>query len=433
MSYELSRKPIGAGVHFSSVSDLKFKHNRISVNFIMPLRRETASVNAVVPYILRKGCRKCPDFSTLNARLAELYGAVLDADVTKYAAYQVLEVSIRGLDNRFALEGEDIAGECARLLAAVALDPNLGADGLFYEEDVALERQFLIDTIEAEINEKRSYAVSQCIQTMCEGEPVAVRRYGYRADAEAITPQLATEAYHRILKTAAVEVIFTGCGNPAAAEKVFTERFAGMQREPLPYEPVRLRTTASTVKEKVERMEIAQGKMVMGMRTGSVETGEQVYAMRVFAALFGGTPFSKLFMNVREKLSLCYYCASRFDVATKLLLVDSGVETSNKLKAQDEILQQLAAVQAGDFSEEELRDTKLLMKNSVKTMTDSLTGLEGWYLAQILRGLNTTPLEDTAGIDAVTREHVVAAARGITLDTVYFLTGPEQQANQGKE
>lgn len=426
MSYELNRTPIGEKIYFSSISDRKFKHNRLSVNFILPLEQETASDNAVVPFVLRKGCRECPDFTSLNARLAELYGAILDADVSKHGAYQVLWVSIRALDNRFALDGEDIAGQCAELLAAVVLDPKL-QNGLFDETDVALERQYILDTIDAEINEKRAYAMRRCKQIMCEGEPVAVPRYGLREQAEKITAQSATAAYRRMLEKAAVEIFFTGSGDPSSAERIFAGRFRGLARSSFDYERVRLRQRAEQVREVTETMDITQGKMVLGMRTGEVETLEQVAAMRVFSAVYGGTPFSKLFLNVREKLSLCYYCASRFDSATRLLTVDSGVEIPNKEKAQAEILAQLNAIQEGGVSADELRDTKLLLKNAITSTTDSLSGLEGWYLAQVLRGQQMTPEEDAKLLDSVTIEQVVQAAQGITLDTVYFLTGNQKE------
>lgn len=427
MSYELNRKPIGDHIHFSSVTHPKFKHNRLSVNFVLPLDAATASDNAVVPFILRKGCRECPDFTSLNARLAELYGAALDADVSKYAAYQVLEVSIRGLDNRFALENEDISAQCADLLASVVLDPNLDAGGLFHAADVELEKQYVIDSIDAQINDKRSYAVSRCIQEMCQGEPVALRRYGSRETAEKITPASATAAYRRMLECAPVEIFFTGCGDPAGAEKTFAVRFQSLVRNAPDYQPLRLRGTVDKVKETTETMELSQSKLVLGLRTGTVENPEQVVAMRVFTALFGGTPFSKLFLNVREKLSLCYYCAGRFDVSTQLMWVDSGVEAANKQKALDEIMRQLKAVQDGDFDEETLHDTKLLMKNSVTSMTDSLSGIEGWYLAQILREQAVTPEQDVQRIEAVTREAVIQAAGGVALDTVYFLTGNQKE------
>lgn len=428
MSRVLTRAPVGRNIHFSAVADPKFKNNRISVNFVADLSRETASDNAVVPFILRRGCCELPDFSSLNARLAELYGASLEADVTKYSGYQILEIAIRFLDNRFALEGEDITAACAELLASVALDPKLGDNGLFFKEDTTLERQFVIDTIAALINEKRGYAISQCIQKMCAAEPVSVRRWGYTDTAEKITPESATRAYRDMLRKSPVEIVFTGSGDPQAAMRVFRDRFAGIERESSgEYELVKLRPKAEKVSEHVETMELSQSKLVMGMRCGTVETREELLAARVFSALFGGTPFSKLFLNVREKLRLCYYCASRFDVSTKLLMVDSGVERANKRQAQDEIMRQLEAVQNGEFSDEELANTKLLMKNSIITTNDSLSSIEGWYMTQILRRQNVSPEEDAAQIDLVTRGQVVAAAKNVTLDTVYFLTGGESE------
>ena len=425
MASQLMRTQIGQGIHLNVVRDAKFKHNRLTVNFVLPLERENASDHAVVPFILRKGFRECPDFTSLNTRLAQLYGAVLDADVTKYGNRQILEITIKGLDNRFALEREDITGQCAELLASVVLDPKLEQNGLFAEQDVALERQYILDSIEAEINEKRTYALARCLQTMCAGEPVAVRRCGERETAEAITAESATQAYRRMIRQAPVEILFVGSGDPETASRVFAQRFADTARDPQDCPPATLRGTVDEVKHKTERMELSQSKLVMGLRTGAVETARDVNARRVFTTLFGGAPFSKLFLNVREKLSLCYYCAARFDVATNLLLVDSGVEAENRNKAQDEILRQLEALQNGVFTKEEIANTKLLMKNSITTAGDTLSGLENWYLSQILRGQRFSPEEDAARIDEITGEEVIRAAKAVCLDTVYFLTGTE--------
>lgn len=431
MGYSLTRHKIGNGIHFSSVSDPKFKDNRISVNFILPLKEETASNNAIVPLILRKGYRECPDFASLNMRLNELYGAGIVADVSKYNAYQILTVGIQGLDDRYAIDKEDVLARCAELLSLVILDPNVDENGVFDAETTGLEKQYLLDSIDALINDKRSYALTRCMQIMCEGEPVSVRRYGSRESAEKITPQSASQAYRNILETASVEIIFTGSGDSETAKNVFEKKFASINRNPITFDLITLRDKAEKPQYHTEKMDVNQGKLVMGMRCGSVTNPKDIDAARVFSALFGGTPFSKLFLNVREKLSLCYYCAARYDASNNLLLVDSGVEAENMEKARDEIMVQLAAVQNNDFEDEQLANTKLLIKNSLTSVTDSLSSIEGWYLTQILRSQNISPEEDAKNLDAVTREDIVKAAKKITLDTVYFLTGNGEQ--QGGE
>lgn len=189
MNDRFQRESIGDGVWFSSVTDPKFKHNRISANLLVGLESETASVNAALPFILRRGCRSCPDFTMLNQKLCELYGASLSCDVSKFGGYQVLELSIYGIDDRFTLDNAPLARECAALLCDVLLDPKL-SDGAFDEQDTALERQQLVDTIEGQINDKRLYALTRCKSLMCAGEPIAVDKYGSIPDAKAITARL---------------------------------------------------------------------------------------------------------------------------------------------------------------------------------------------------------------------------------------------------
>lgn len=425
MSARLHRTGIGKGIHFSHIPDPKFKRNRITVCFIVPLDAKTASDNAVVPYILRKGCRECPDFSAFNARLGNLYGANMSAGVSKINGWQVVSISIQGLDGRFALEGEDIAGECADLLAKVVLDPKRGPDDFFDAKDVETERRFIIDTIEAEINEKRSYAIQRCMQIMCGGEPVAVRRYGDLEAAGSITPESAYRAYRNMLRSASVEIAFTGSGDPESARSAFADAFSKMERDPVPFSLIPLKTAAEKTREEKEIMDLNQAKLVMGFRTGDIRTDEELCAMRLCSAILGGTPFSKFFLNVREKLSLCYYCASSFDQFNRIMIVDSGIEGTNRRQAQGEILRQIKAVRDGDFTEEELANTKLLVANSITKSKDSPTAMESWYLHQIMKGRSRSPEEDVEEIGKVTREQIIGAAGKISLDTVYILTGKE--------
>lgn len=154
--------------------------------------------------------------------------------------------------------------------------------------------------------------------------------------------------------------------------------------------------------------------------------------MRLMTALFGGTPFSKLFLNVRERLSLCYYCAARLDRIKGIVLVDCGVETENIEKARKEILAQLTSLQNGEFTDEELENTKLSLINSMKTVGDSPSYVEVWYLSQICYSTQNTPQDEIDLENKVTRDEVIAAAKQVKLDTVYVLTG-KQEEGKGDE
>lgn len=429
MNDNIKRKKIGEGVFFTAITDPKFKSNRISVNLLLPLEEETAANRAIVPFVLRLRYRDCPDFTRLNEKLCDLYGAIVDGDVRKYGAYQIMNLSVQFLDDRYSIAGEPLVQACADLACGMLFDPYLES-GLFSEEDVRLERQNLIDTIASEFNDKREYAINKCISLMFDGSPLAVKKYGTRERAERITAESATEAYRDILRRAAVEILFIGCGDPSAAEKVFSTRFAGVQRQPVTYDASLPCVSSKEVRTIREDMDIAQGKLVMGFRTGETTSPDAVNAMKMMVALYGGTPFSRLFQNVREKLSLCYYCAARYDKASGMMMVDSGVETGNEQKARDEILRQLELVKQGAFDDGELNSTILTISNALKSTVDTLSGLENWYLTQILSGTDESPLENAQKVSQITKDEIRAAASQITLDTVFFLAAKKEGQDQ---
>lgn len=426
MSNLLDRRQLGENLWFSSISDPKFKLNRISVNLVVPLREETAAQYAAVPFILRRGFRDCPDFTRLNALLCDLYGASLEADVRKYGGWQILNLSVQGIDDRFALHGEDISGRCADLLCSILLDPKWEGENL-NEQDVLLEKQNLIDAIEADINDKRSYALSQGIAKMCAGEPNAVRKYGTVDEAEKITPQSAGQAYREILDTARVEVLFIGCGSPDSARELFARRFADRCPTKALQPFSKGKAKAEEVREYVERMDVTQAKLVLGFRTGLPETREQQAAFQLMNAILGGSPFSRLFVYVREKQSLCYYCPSRYDKASGIMTVDCGIEEQNKEAAQKGVLEQIKVMQEGGFTDEEFTSAKLSLRGAYLSVGDALSSQEGYYLSQILSGRLSTPEQDLERLEQLTREQVTEAARGVTLDTVYLLTGAEEE------
>lgn len=426
MNKQLEREALCNGVYFNNVTDSKFKHNRITVSLLTDLNAQTAADNAVVPYILRKGSAACPDFTKLNQKLCALYGASLSCGVSKYGGCQSLELSIYGVDDRFTLSGEKMIAECAALLTDVLLAPNMPG-GLFSASDVELEKQQVIDEIESLLNEKRAYALSRCKSEMCAGEPIAIEKHGGLEQARAITAQKASDAYRRLLETAQIEIIFTGCGNPAAAREIFTKAFQSVKRAPTPLAPLTARAKEQhTPREVVESFEVAQGKLVLGLRVKMPETPEQFAAMRLMTAVYGGTPNSRLFTQVREKHSLCYYCAARYERLSGLMFVDSGIEIASKQKAQEEILRQLEIMQQGGFIDEELTAAKLLLCNSLQSVGDSLGAIEDWSMSQIMAGTNDTPAQEAALLEAVTREQVIEAAKTVWLDTIYFLTGKEK-------
>ena len=421
---KLDQYPVMEGVQFRSIRDTRFKTLRIAVNFILPLEQETAAANALLPFLLSRASREYPDFTRLNERLQELYGAAVHADVRKLGEVQVLSVAAASLADRYTLNGESVSQEISKLLCSLLFDPPL-ENGLFPEEGFEQEKRQTIEMIDSDFNDKRTYARLRCEQLMCEKEAFGLNRYGSREDVVALERSEMTKVWERVLKTARVEIMALGDCDPVPVYERFLEAFQKIDRSPVPAFHTEIIKTVPEVREFTDTMSVAQSKLVMGFRAGAAVPADAVASTKLMTAVFGGTPSAKLFLNVREKLSLCYYCVSRYDWNKGIMMVESGVETENIEKARKEILAQLEEIRVGNITEEELQAAKLSMSNSYRTVGDYLGGLENWYITQAFCEKIKSPEEAAEEINSVTVEQVVQAAKDVTLDTVYQLVGEE--------
>lgn len=415
----INRNEISNGVYFSSIKDNRFKTMKISANIIVPLSQETASENALLCGVLSRSCKAYPDFTLLSKKLSSLYGADLATSVVKSGDCQVLRISASGLDDNYAFAGESISRELSSLLCSVIFEPNV-SNNAFEEEEVEQERRQLLDLIDSEFNDKRIYANGQLIKNMCANEVFGMKRYGTPEKIKAVTPASLYFTWQNILKTARFEIIYIGDSSADKAQKVFADAFSDVQRSPssLQTEVVK---SSDDVKHIVENMELSQSKLVMGFRTGTAIPDESVNATRLMCAILGGTASSKLFCNVREKQSLCYYCASRYDSHKGIMTIDSGVEGDNLEKAEKAILKEVEDMKNGIISDFEIEATKMAVINSFRTSNDTVSGIETWYANQLFNTSFKTVDEISAEINAVTKEDIISVAQRLSLDTVYQL------------
>lgn len=427
MDLDFRRSTIADGIYFTEIRSKKFKNNRISVTLAAPLSEETASSYAVLPFILRKGFRGCPDAAKFSRLLSSLYGANCDFDVRKAGDTQLISLSISAIDDRFTLGGEAITAEISKILCSLLLDPVIEG-GAFREQTFETEKKALIDSIKAELNDKVALAKIRCQQIMLEGHPSAISQYGTLERAEALDRRDVFDAYNTLLKKARIEILFTGSGDADAAKEIFTSSFLSSAEREKPFEIGScIKNPSREIKKHTEQYNITQGKLSMGFTCSTAIGDNDEAAMNVMAIILGGAPFSKLFLNVREKLSLCYYCSASYDHFKGTILINSGIETENREKAQTEILAQLEALQNGELSEEEIQNARRLFTNVYTGISDSIARIESFFLTRLISDIETTPDKELEALCSVTAEDIIDAARKVSLDTIYFMSPKEEE------
>lgn len=415
------RQPITDAVTFNTIKESRFKTMRICVTAFLPLAHESAADNALMSLVMTRSTESYPDFTMLSRKLSSLYGASLSSGFRKMGDTQALTFSISGIDDRYALDGDVVSKEVSNLLCDVLFNPFI-TDGAFDESECEQERRQLIDMIDSEFNEKRVYANQKALSIMCADEAFGISRYGDKDSVNVASPQSLYTAWRNMLACARFEIIYIGDSDSSVAFDVFKNRFSAIERNPDKLKNT-VKREALKVKVVNEDMELSQSKMILGFRTGVAEPDTDVMATRLMCAVLGGTAHSKLFCNVREKLSLCYYCSSSYIRQKGIMLVESGVERDNIEKAKAAILNEIKEMQNGNISDEEIETTKLSMANSFYSACDTVGGINMYYLSQMLDSKIYTPSEAVEELSKVTKEDVIRAANKLTLDTVYTLTG----------
>lgn len=410
---------ISAGVTGRYIPAQQFKTSRITVQLLTPLNLKTVSRNAMLPFILTRACKAYPDLKSLNSKLASLYGAALMADVSKIGNMHSLTFTISSINDKYALDNSAVAGECAKLLISMLFNPLL--DGARFNEKLfESEKRLFLERIDGEINEKRRYAISRAENIMCETEPFGISKYGPRAMAQGLTSGELYLAWEELLKTAIININFIGQGDPAPVYDAFKKAISSIERRPLAAVDQSVSSEISG-KSVTERMAVTQSKLVMGFKSDITCKSELYMPAVVFCDLYGGSPHSKLFQNVREKLSLCYYCAARYNRSNGIILVDSGIQEEKAEQARSEIIKQLDEIKSGNVLDDELSASKAALTDSAKSVNDSQYALDTWYSQRSLDGDIVSPQQFAEMVGNVTKQQIIEVSKHFNLDITYLL------------
>jgi len=418
-----NRTELSGNIGFSSIIDEKFKTASLTVRFITELSGEEAAANALGIGVLSSSSAEYKTLAELNEKLSSLYGAALNTFARKRGDVQVLGMTASWITNRYAFDGEDVDSEMLGIIRGCIFEPN-AENGVFDADSYMITQKDLLDRIDAELNNKRGYALSRAAEIAFRGEPAEFSCYGTKESASAVTSAEAYSAYRKLLETAQVEICYIAPEENNAVLEMFRGSFGTVNRNS---GKLTLRSVsparAETVTES-DKFDVLQCKMVMNFKTDS----DDLFGVKMLSTIFGETPVSKLFMNVREKLSLCYYCACRFTYSKGSIMVDIGVERENIEKAKAEILRQLDEMKKGNFTDAEMESALLSLDNALTQIGDTPSSYSGWYFERFCDGAIVTPEEQYENYKKVTKERIIQAANSLSLDSVYLMLDKEEQA-----
>lgn len=404
----------GASLHF--FTDPSFKTMRVSIHMLVPLTPENAAIGGILPSLVTRASREFPDYTALSQKLSMLYGASVEPSVTKLGGYQVISVTANGISSRYAFGGEDMLAELSGMLLSMMFQPLLDEEGLFPKDGFEQEKRQTLEIFDSEFNDKIYYAARRASEILFGDAPQGIDRHGRREDVAGLDRSTVTHAWDMLLRQARFEIFVSGDCRPEP--EGFQKAFQAYGRD---WKKIAWTPAGGPLKDVTEEMQLSQSKLVLGFYA-DMKPRERL-AFILMSAVFGGTPSAKLFMNVREKMGLCYYCSSSFEPNNSVMFVQSGIETENIEKTRMAILEQLEEMKQGNITEDEILSAKLAICNAYRSVPDSLDRIESWYLSRTFEETALEPEAAAKQMMAVTKAEIVKAANALTLDTVYTLKG----------
>lgn len=411
---------IGKNVKLTLIPESKFKTNLINVYIQRKLDRNEVTKNALLPGILKSGCNKYKTLGQLTDREEELYGSYLHAGASKRGESQVLGFSILSVNEKYL--DEKVLGQCIEFLNEIINNP-LVIDGGFNEEYLNIEKEILKDSIMSIINDKGNYAMKRTNEIMFEGEPYSINGKGYIEDLDTIDRVSLYEHYKEVLKTSPIEIMIEGEFEESEVVELIKEKFQFDRGNIIDIPKEEYYKEVYKVKEVKENMDIAQGKLVMGYRCNvDYLDEEKYYSLLLGSRILGGGADSKLFINVREKESLCYTIYSTIQKSKSTMMVCSGIEAQNYEKTVNLVKEQVQKLKDGDITESEISNAKIAFINSLNSLNDEIGRISDFYFSQSI-SKNKSDLDQIKNmINKSTKEDIVEAVKNIELDTIYFLS-----------
>ncbi|MBQ3483036.1 MAG: insulinase family protein [Clostridia bacterium] len=415
------RIPIGRHGVLLAIPTDRFKSEYLSLSFSVPLGEHTAQMNTLLPAVMRRGTVHYPDQLTLNRHLDDLYSTAISVRNQRAGDAQMMGLAADFLGARFVGGGDGLLPAVIGTMAELLFSPVLESDTL-RADYVESEKGHLKDAIRAAINNPRGFALARCRELTCKNEPYALSLSGTEQSADAITAKALTEHHKWLLTQITPTYFYVGNTAPSRVAELLEQAFSVLDCAPSCVSTVARIGSSAPIRAESE-MPLCQGKLVIGFRTDVTVSHPLAPAMLMLNEIFGASPASKLFLNVRERESLCYQCGTSLDLYKGVIFASTGIKVENRARAEAAILREFEALTRGEISDTELFAARRSLEYSYRQTADNPAVLANYYTGRAQVG-NTESLDDwCARIAAVTRAQLAEAAARIAPEAIYFLKG----------
>lgn len=409
------------GVHLHFIQSEKFKTNKIKVRFSAPMSEKTIAGRVLTASMLETSNALYPTSQAFREKLANLYGANYSTSLSRRGLVHYLNINLSFVRDQFLSRKNMLADEILDFLKASLFFP-LSNGQAFDTKTFEIEKRNVLTDLEAEIENHFYHAHRELNNLFYDLPEMRIPRVATIELVEKETAETSFAAFQQMLNQDQIDFFFIGDFNEIAVREKIQE-FQFSERE----QPLQLsyqQNYSNITREKLEQRDVHQSIVELAYHFSSQYGDRSHLPLIVLNGLLGGFAHSKLFVNVREKESLAYTISSSFDIFSGLMRIYAGIDRVNRTKTIALINRQILDLKRGHFTDEELEQTKNMLKNSILLAQDRQnTLIERAYMSSVL-GKKFLSLEAwLKALENVSKADLIETAQQLKLQAIYFMEG----------
>ena len=412
---------ITKGVHLHFIQSEKFKTNKIKVRFSAPMSEKTIAGRVLTASMLETSNALYPTSQSFREKLANLYGANFSTSLSRRGLVHYLDINLSFVRDQFLSRKNVLTDEMLEFLKASLFSP-LSKGNAFDAKTFEIEKKNVLTDLEAEIENHFYHAHRKLNDLFYDLSEMRIPRVGTVELVEKETAESSFATFQQMLKEDQIDFFFIGNFNEIAVrDKIQDFHFAEREQ---PLELMYQQNYSNVTRENLEQREVHQSIIELAYHFSAQYGDSKHLPLIVLNGLLGGFAHSKLFVNVREKESLAYTISSNFDIFSGLLRIYAGIDRANRTKTIALINRQILDLKRGNFTDDELEQTKKMLKNSILLAQDRQnTLIEHAYMSAVL-GKKFLSLEAwLESLENVRKNEVIKAAQQLKLQAIYFMEG----------
>lgn len=376
--------------HFTHQATTKFKDITVVLRMMIPLNKRNTTSAAVYLYMVEDRNQQYKTKEDMIRIKDTLYGTTLSTGVIGYGNYFAMQVASKVMDPSF---GDDL-----QLLSKHASwFNNIVFKPLINEETLKEAKEQVKSSLYRELDQPSKYAQLQAFAALGQEQTIAIHLDGDLETLETITLESMLAFHQEVIKSSMRHLYVIGNITEQVANEHYKQRLLASNHT-FSYEsnPLSLQDKGTLIESKVA----TQSQMVKLVKTNVTMDHPLYLANRIAIAAFGQLPTSLLFMEVREKRSLCYSISAQYIAFDGICMVRTGIDQSNIELVDTLIDEQVEALKQMD--ETLLNQAKTMLINAMNTSDDELLSFINLHYAYHLVNQSFNKQDVIAAIEAIT-------------------------------